>query len=146
MATHSHQSLNIQRRNLLTRLFQWGAAIATGLLMYPLLRFTNYTVKPKPRYITVPAPLPISGYFAERDFILFVKGPSPLAVSRKCTHLGCRVSYLEDKQIIECPCHQSRFTREGKLISGPAEKNLPTYPVEIKKDPEGKVAGYVVTL
>ncbi|NOQ47148.1 MAG: Rieske 2Fe-2S domain-containing protein [Desulfobulbaceae bacterium] len=111
-----------------------------------MLRFTNYTVQPKPRFITVPAPLPISGYYSERDFILFVIGSIPLAVSRKCTHLGCRVSYLEDKQIIECPCHQSRFTREGKLITGPAKKNLPTFPVEIKKDPEGKVTGYVVTL
>ena len=131
---------------MLNRWFKWSSAFATGLLVYPLLRFTNYTVQPKPRFITVPAPLPISGYYAERDFILFLIGSIPLAISRKCTHLGCRVSYLEDKQIIECPCHQSRFTREGKLIAGPAEKNLSTFPVEITKDPEGKVTGYVVTL
>ena len=134
------------RRSFLRRLFTFSAAAAAGVLLYPLLKFTRFTIKPKPRYVTIKAPLPLSGYHAERDFILFADGQSAHAVSRTCTHLGCRIHYLEDKQFIECPCHQSRFTTEGMRLSGPAEKNLPTYPVEISKDDNGATTGYVVEL
>ena len=134
------------RRDFLTRLVKWSVALISAVLIYPLLRFLGFTIKPKPRYVKVAAPLPVSGFHAERDFILFAGHDTPWAISRTCTHLGCRVNFMEDKQIIECPCHQSRFTTEGKLISGPAKKNLPTFAVETRTDEAGKITGYVVTL
>ncbi len=123
----------------------------TGLLALglglPLVRFTGFTVKPKPRYVKVPAPLPLSGHHVERDFILFAGDQGkPFAVSRTCTHLGCRVNYLEDQAVIECPCHQSRFAKNGTLIRGPAKKDLPRYMVKINTTAEGVVKDYVVTL
>jgi len=133
------------RRAFLTRLIKWSSALISAALVYPLFRFLGFTIKPKPRYVKVAAPLPISGFHAERDFILFVDHGTPRAISRTCTHLGCRVNFLEDKQIIECPCHQSRFTAEGKLISGPAKKDLPSFAVEIQADETGTTTGYVVT-
>ena len=142
----AEQGINEKRRHFLGHSLQWTGAFLSLLLIYPLLRFLGFTVKSKPRYVTVPAPLPLSGYHAERDFILFAGNDKPFAVSRTCTHLGCRVNFLENKQIIECPCHQSRFTGQGKLISGPAKKDLPVFTVETKKTPEGSVSGYVVTL
>ncbi len=135
-----------QRRRFLGSSLQWAGAILSLALAYPLFRFLGFTVKPKPRFVTVAAPLPLSGYHAERDFILFAGDGKPFAVCRTCTHLGCRVNFLEDKQIIECPCHQSRFTPQGKLISGPAKKDLTRFAVETKKTPEGLISGYVVTL
>lgn len=135
-----------ERRRFLAHLLQWAGGLLSLALTYPLFRFLGFTVKPKPRFVTVPAPLPLSGYHAERDFILFAGEGQPFAVCRTCTHLGCRVNFLEDKQIIECPCHQSRFTRQGRLISGPAKKDLPLFAVETKKTPEGTISGYVVTL
>ena len=145
MAADTQQSRE-NRRDFLTRLGKWSIALVSAGILYPLLRFTGFTIKPKPRYIKVAAPLPASGFHAERDFILFGGTDSPWAVSRTCTHLGCRVNFMEDKQIIECPCHQSRFTTEGILISGPAKKNLPTFAVETQKDEAGRITGYVVTL
>jgi len=129
-------------------MLQWSGTILSALCIYPLLRFIGFTVKPKPRHVTVPAPLPLSGYHAERDFLLFAGAnrKKPFAVSRTCTHLGCRVSYLEDKKIIECPCHQSRFTPTGEVLSGPAKQNLTTLEVTIKKDVTGRISAYVVTL
>ncbi len=144
--TKAEQGVDGQRRQFLSRSLQWAGVCFSLLLISPLLRFLGYTVKPKPRYVTVAAPLPLSGYHAERDFILFAGDDEPFVVSRTCTHLGCRLNFLEDKQIIECPCHQSRFTPHGKLISGPAKKNLPTFTVETKKTDEGTISGYVVTL
>jgi cytochrome b6-f complex iron-sulfur subunit len=135
-----------KRRTFLTGVIKWTAALISAALFYPLTRFLDFTVKPKPRYIKVAAPLPVSGFHAERDFILFVDQGVPRAISRTCTHLGCRVNFLEDKQIIECPCHRSRFTAEGKLISGPAKKDLPTFAVEIQTDESGTVTGYLVTI
>ncbi len=140
------QTIQKERRRFLGLSLRWIGATLSLLLTYPLFQFLGFTVKPKPRFVTVAAPLPLSGYHAERDFILFADGGTPFAVSRTCTHLGCRVNFLEDKQIIECPCHQSRFTPQGKLISGPAKKNLTRFAVETKKTPEGLISGYVVTL
>ncbi len=143
---NQHSVRNDSRRTLLTRGMQWTLGVAATLFLYPLLRFTAFRVPPKPRLIEVPAPLPLSGVHTGHDFILFATADGAKAVSRICTHLGCRINYQQDKEYIECPCHQSRFTSEGKRISGPAERNLPTYDVSLKKDSEGRVTAYVVSL
>jgi cytochrome b6-f complex iron-sulfur subunit len=137
---------NDSRRTLLTRAIQWMLGVSAALFLYPLLRFTAFRVPPKPRLIEVPAPLPLSGVHTGHDFILFATTDGARAVSRICTHLGCRINYQQDKEYIECPCHQSRFTPEGRRISGPADRNLPTYDVTLKKDDKGRVTAYVVTL
>jgi cytochrome b6-f complex iron-sulfur subunit len=129
-------------------LFRWAAVLSGMALLHPLLKFSGFTIKPKPRYVKIAAPLPRSGVHAEREFFLFAGQDRSVAwaVSRTCTHLGCRVNFLEDKQIIECPCHQSRFTPQGARLAGPAQRNLPVFPVEVQKDENGAVTGYVVTL
>ncbi|MDY0390822.1 QcrA and Rieske domain-containing protein [Desulfobulbus oligotrophicus] len=134
------------RRTFLTRWLQWGTALAATVFLYPLLRFVGHRIPPKPRLVEVPTPLPLSGAHAGQDFFLFAGTDRLSAVSRVCTHLGCRLNFQEDKQIIECPCHQSRFTPDGMRISGPAQKNLPQYEVTVKEDGEGKVTAYVVHL
>ncbi len=147
MPTQANRSdIHKERRIFLDRCLKWIGTAICLVLIYPLLRFLGYRIPSKPRYVTIAAPLPISGYHAGRDFILFTDPAQPFAVSRTCTHLGCRVSYLEDKQIIECPCHQSRFTRHGKVLHGPAKRDLPTLAVEIRKKNDGTIKNYVVTL
>jgi cytochrome b6-f complex iron-sulfur subunit len=57
-----------------------------------------------------------------------------LALSRKCTHLGCTVPWVaEDKKFI-CPCHGSAFDITGNVISSPAPRALDMYPVIIEND------------
>lgn len=123
-------------------------------LLYPLVRFISFHPKPEPRFVTVPAPLGLRGYHKDKEFILFAgttgdtdkKGKKPFAVSRICTHLGCKVNFMEDKQLIECPCHESQFTPYGEVVTGPATKNLTTYPVKVKRTKTGRVSSYIVTL
>lgn len=49
-----------------------------------------------------------------------------------CTHLGCRYNWDEDKKQFVCPCHNSVFTIDGKVVSGPAPRDLDELPVDIK--------------
>lgn len=42
-----------------------------------------------------------------------------------CTHLGCLTAWKPELGIIACPCHGSKFNREGEKIAGPAPRPLP---------------------
>jgi glycine/D-amino acid oxidase-like deaminating enzyme/nitrite reductase/ring-hydroxylating ferredoxin subunit len=44
----------------------------------------------------------------------------------KCPHLGCLVHWNPAEITWDCPCHGSRFDRYGKVISGPANRDLAT--------------------
>ena len=41
------------------------------------------------------------------------------AYSMVCTHQGCQVDIVSSGQEMRCPCHLSRFTNDGAVISGP---------------------------
>ncbi len=44
--------------------------------------------------------------------------------SAVCTHLGCIVQWNGAERSFDCPCHGSRFTSEGQVITGPAIRDL----------------------
>ena len=44
--------------------------------------------------------------------------------SAVCPHLGCVIQWNADEKTFDCPCHGSRFSKEGVVINGPAVSNL----------------------
>src|SRR6516164_3149274 len=52
-------------------------------------------------------------------------GEGFFALSAICTHLGCLTAYKPDLGIIACPCHGSKFKKDGMKIEGPAPRPLP---------------------
>ena len=38
-----------------------------------------------------------------------------------CPHMGCRLEWNPEEESYDCPCHGSRFDREGRLLDGPAQ-------------------------
>jgi len=59
-----------------------------------------------------------------------------LALSLRCTHLGCSINWEEDKQRFICPCHASAFEINGNVQNPPAPSALDYFPVAIQN---GKV-------
>jgi cytochrome b6-f complex iron-sulfur subunit len=55
-----------------------------------------------------------------------------LALSRKCTHLGCTVPWLDKAQKFACPCHGSAFDIRGEVASAPAPRALDIFPLIIE--------------
>jgi nucleotide-binding universal stress UspA family protein/nitrite reductase/ring-hydroxylating ferredoxin subunit len=47
----------------------------------------------------------------------------------KCKHLGCTVGWNHRASTWDCPCHGSRYDSSGKVIQGPAQRNLD--PIEL---------------
>jgi cytochrome b6-f complex iron-sulfur subunit len=47
------------------------------------------------------------------------------ALGAICTHLGCMTAWTQELGIIACPCHGSKFKRDGQKIEGPAPRPLP---------------------
>lgn len=56
------------------------------------------------------------------------------AVDEQCTHMQCSLmNGPVHGTIIECPCHYTKFDlRDGKVLQGPANGDLPTFKVKIE--------------
>lgn len=43
---------------------------------------------------------------------------------KRCPHLGCALKWNADEHSWDCPCHGSRFEKNGKLLDNPANGDL----------------------
>ena len=57
-----------------------------------------------------------------------------MALSRKCTHLGCSVPWVESEKRFICPCHSSVFNIKGEVLQSPAPRPLDMFSVFIENN------------
>ncbi len=55
-----------------------------------------------------------------------------LAIYKVCTHLGCLYKWVPSNDRFECPCHGSKYQRDGTWIEGPAPRTLDRFIVSVE--------------
>jgi menaquinol-cytochrome c reductase iron-sulfur subunit len=55
-----------------------------------------------------------------------------VAYAPQCTHLGCAYHWDQEKDQFVCPCHNSLFSLEGKVLDGPAPRPLDRYQTRLQ--------------
>jgi len=73
----------------------------------------------------------------QKVFIVRAKEGYFYALSAVCTHLGCITNWKQDDGIVACPCHGSKFDREGNVIAGPAPRGLRRFAMSL--DDQGQL-------
>jgi Rieske Fe-S protein len=49
-----------------------------------------------------------------------------VGLTATCTHEACTITGFQNQQYV-CPCHGSRYTTAGGVVSGPAPRSLATF-------------------
>jgi len=127
------------RRQLLNFLLGGSFLAWAGVVIYPVLR-----------YLRPPAESGEAGEarlsdeekhkLAQESFVIIRLGSARVivfqdsqrnlkALAAKCTHEGCTVTYKTSEDLIWCPCHNGKFSTDGRVISGPPPRPLPAYKV-----------------
>jgi len=56
------------------------------------------------------------------------------AMTAVCTHLGCITQWKPELNQVACPCHGSKYARNGNVDAGPAPRPLPHFAVRVTAD------------
>ena len=108
------------------------SGLATYQFMYPRFREGEFGGK---FLLGNPDILPQIGIDPEGNttgkFWLINTDEGPRALYMVCTHLGCLYKWEPSNNRFECPCHGSKFSREGHYIEGPAPRSLDQFLIEI---------------
>ncbi|MBI4527778.1 MAG: Rieske 2Fe-2S domain-containing protein [Deltaproteobacteria bacterium] len=116
------------RRDFLGLAAWWSAAAALLFGFLGSMRLPKAAVLPSPSKkfkVTLPASLASGQSYVPpgRSVAVYKDGSQVYAVSTICTHLGCIVKGTEGG--FDCPCHGSKFNKDGSVAKGPAPKGLP---------------------
>ena len=69
-----------------------------------------------------------TGWVSEENefsaYVLTDNGRDFTVMSNVCTHLGCRVRWINDQDSFFCPCHNAAFARDGSVQDGPPPRPL----------------------
>ena len=57
-----------------------------------------------------------------------------IAFAPQCTHLGCAYHWDDPKKEFLCPCHNSVFSIDGKVVSGPAPRPLDRFEAKVQNN------------
>ncbi|HVX15879.1 MAG TPA: Rieske 2Fe-2S domain-containing protein [Pirellulales bacterium] len=60
------------------------------------------------------------------------------AFNATCPHAGCFVAFNRDRDVYQCPCHDSAFKVDGKFEFGPSPRDLDQLDADLRGDGEQK--------
>jgi menaquinol-cytochrome c reductase iron-sulfur subunit len=66
-------------------------------------------------------------------YVLTEDGRNYHALSNICTHLGCRVRWIAEREQFLSPCHNGVFDKHGYVISGPPPRPLDEFETRIEE-------------
>ncbi len=55
------------------------------------------------------------------------------ALTSTCTHEACTITGFDNSNYV-CPCHGSRFTTAGRVVTGPATAPLRTFATQFSNN------------
>src|SRR3569623_1338680 len=127
-------ALDGDRRNFLVTATCCMGAVGVAAAAWPFINSMNPTaaVRGKPVFVFHRTPEQVaamahsSGGKDPQPDSARVKQPEWLVVVGICTHLGCVPNKSEEGWL--CPCHGSAYDNSGRILHGPAPRNLDVPP------------------
>lgn len=95
---------------ILTALIR-GQDCPEGDIFSPGRRFTAQAAKS----------LAVHGAYTVKGLVKHLLPSGNKEIIPNCPHMGCRLEWNPEEESYDCPCHGSRFDREGNLMDGPAQ-------------------------
>jgi cytochrome b6-f complex iron-sulfur subunit len=129
-AALAEPALDFDRRAFFVRLGLGSLSIAAGGTVAFAYQFLSPNVLYEPSPIVSvgkPESYPLDSVTLDVNAGIYLIHANEgfFSLSAVCTHLGCLTAWKPELGIIACPCHGSKFKRDGEKIEGPAPSPLP---------------------
>ena len=133
----------VNRRDFFNKAWKWIGVVAVVEI---LGMFTGFMFSGRPKNKasqkqlleagSVESFLPntVTAFFGGRFYLSRQQDGGFIALSLRCTHLGCSIAWEQEKQRFICPCHSSAFDINGEVLNPPAARALDYYPVIIENN------------
>lgn len=161
-ASTTGQGQGVTRREFLN--YVWGAAFSLflaqfgiGVYVFALPRFregefgSDFDLGALSEILPDPDGAPVN-YPDAKTWLVNV-GPAEaakglgkqglLAIYKVCTHLGCLYKFEPTTDRFECPCHGSKYQLDGTRITGPTQRSLDRFVVQIRDEAGNVIASTV---
>lgn len=124
---------DVDRRIFIKKIVKFIPLIGVGSLIYPASKIISES-KDGSKFAKIMLSSLEFDVNVISDFFIVKKNNEFIAFSSSCTHLGCRLIYDVLQQKFICPCHKSEFLLNGKVIKGPAKRDLDIAKVSVKNN------------
>ena len=129
----------IDRRDFLNEIAAGALGIAAVGVAVVTIKYLSPNVlfePPTSFRIGTPDIYPVNSvtYIADQQVYIARTDMGFFALSAVCTHLGCITQWKPELDLIACPCHGSRFNKDGMVARGPAPRPLPHFAISLMPD------------
>jgi cytochrome b6-f complex iron-sulfur subunit len=136
---HDESDSEVSRRDFLNGITAGALGIAALGSVVVTVKYLSPNVlfePPTSFRVGTPDDYPVNSvtYFADQKVYLVRTAAGFFAMSAVCTHLGCITQWHPEANLIECPCHGSRYKKNGTVVHGPAPRALPHFALRLMPD------------